>query len=59
VSEERELLKVSEVARVFNVSPGAVYSWVGQGKIPSYKLVGAIRLKKSDLKEWFKSKRRG
>jgi len=59
MNEEKEFFKVSEVARMFNVTTATVYTWVGQGKIPHYKLVGAIRLKKSDLQEWFKSKKRG
>ena len=58
MNEEKELFTVAEVARIFNVSLATIYSWMGQGKIPYYKLVGSIRLRKSDLKEWFKSKRR-
>jgi excisionase family DNA binding protein len=58
MNEENELLRVSEVAKVFDVSSAAIYSWVGHGKIPAYKLVGAIRLKKSDVQEWLKSKKR-
>lgn len=58
MTEGKDLFTVSEVAKIFNVSTAAVYTWIGQRKIPHYKLVGAIRLKKSDLQEWFKSKRR-
>ena len=59
MNEEKELFKVREVAKAFGVCQSTLYAWAAQGKIPSYKLVGAIRLKKTDLREWFKSKRRG
>jgi excisionase family DNA binding protein len=59
LDKKNELLKVAEVAGLLKVSPAAVYSWIAKGKIPSYKLVGVIRLKKSDLEEWFRSRRKG
>ena len=59
MDKKNELLRVAEVAGLLKVSPAAVYTWIGKGKIPSYKLVGAIRLKKSDIEEWFLSRRKG
>jgi len=59
MNKKNELIKVAEVAGLLKVSPAAVYSWISKGKIPSYKLVGAIRLKKSDIEEWFQSRRKG
>jgi excisionase family DNA binding protein len=54
-----ELLKISQVAKILNVSRATVYTWVGQGKFPCFKFIGAIRIKRSDLVEWCKSKKRG
>ena len=59
MNEENELLNVSEVAKLLKVSPATIYNWVGQGKLPCYKFVGAIRVKRSALLEWCKSKRKG
>ena len=59
MDNESELLRVSQVAKLINVSPATVYTWVEQGKFPCYKFVGAIRIKRSDLVEWCKARKRG
>jgi excisionase family DNA binding protein len=59
MDNESELLRVSEVAKLINVSPATIYTWVGQGKFPCYKFIGAIRVKRLDLVNWCKSKRKG
>jgi excisionase family DNA binding protein len=59
MDNESELLRVSQVAKLINVSPATVYTWVEQGKFPCYKFVGAIRIRRSDLVEWCKTRKRG
>jgi len=59
MDNESELLRVSQVAKLINVSPATVYTWIEQGRFPCFKFVGAIRIKRSDLVEWCKSKKRG
>ena len=59
MDNESELLRVSQVAKLINVSPATVYTWVEQGKFHCYKFVGAIRIRRSDLVEWCKTKKRG
>ena len=59
MDNENELLRVSEVAKLINVSPATVYTWMKEGNIPYYKFVGAIRIKRSDLINWCRSKKRG
>jgi excisionase family DNA binding protein len=59
MENESELLRVSQVAKLINVSPATIYAWVGQGRFPCYKFVGAVRIKRSDFVNWCKSKRKG
>ena len=59
MDDAKELLRVSEAARLFDVTVASIYSWVERGKIPHYKLVGTIRLKRSELEEWFEARRKG
>ncbi len=59
MDNESELLRVSQVAKILNVSPATIYTWVEQGKFPCFKFVGAIRIKRSDLTKWLKSKKKG
>jgi len=55
----KELLRVSEAAKLFDVTASSIYSWIERGKLPYYKLVGTIRLKRSELEEWFEARRKG
>ncbi len=59
MDDAKELLRVSEVAKLFDVTASSIYSWIERGRLPHYKLVGTIRLKRSELKEWFEARRKG
>jgi len=59
MDNESELLRVGQVAKILNVSRATIYTWVEQGVFPCFKFVGAIRIKRSDLMDWCKSKKRG
>ena len=59
MKDKKDLLKVSEAARLFDVTVSSIYSWVESGKLPHYKLVGTIRLKRSELEEWFEARKKG
>jgi len=59
MNDEKELLRVSEAARLFDVTAASIYSWIERGKLPHYKLVGTIRLKRSELEEWFDARKKG
>lgn len=59
MDNESDLLRVSQVAKLINVSPATIYSWVERGNFPCYKFVGAVRIKRSDFVNWCKSKRKG
>ena len=57
--DAKELLRVSDAARLFDVTVASIYSWIERGKLPHYKMVGTIRLKRSELEEWFEARRKG
>ncbi len=59
MGDDKELLRVSEAAELFDVTPSSIYSWIERGKLPHYKLVGTIRLKRSELQEWFNARKKG
>jgi len=43
------LLKVSDVARLLNISQPQVYRLINKKKIPYHKFEGSYRFKKSDI----------
>lgn len=59
MDDTKELLRVSEAANLFDVTVSSIYSWIERGKLPHYKLVGTIRLKRSELEEWFAARKKG
>ncbi len=46
------ILNVKEVADILKVEPSTVYAWAEQGKIPSFKLNGALRFSDEDIGKW-------
>ncbi len=59
MDDAKELLRVAEAAKLFDVTAASIYSWIERGKLPHYKLVGTIRLKRSELQEWFDARKKG
>jgi excisionase family DNA binding protein len=54
----QSLLTVEDVASYFSVSDKTVYSWVGKGLIPHYKLGGkVIRFKEKEVAHWVESQK--
>ena len=49
IYESKQLLKVSEVARILNISLSMVYKIIQEGKLPSIRLGKAIRIRLVDL----------
>lgn len=51
------MLKVTEVARIFNVRPYTVRGWINDGKLPATRLsTGQFRVYESDLAEFANKK---
>lgn len=48
--EELDLLTVEEVARQLRVSPKTVRAWLGQGRLPGFKLTPKVwRIRRADF----------
>ena len=52
-----EPLNIDQAARLLGLKKGTVYNMVSRREIAHYKLGNRVFFKKSDLKEWFESKR--
>jgi len=48
----KRLLNVKEAARLLNISPNTLYSWVSQKRIPFVKLGRKTGFDPKDLEEW-------
>lgn len=46
---EPEFYKVAEVARVFEVTPQAVYKWISEGKVKAIDLNGRKRIARNEV----------
>ena len=49
------LLTAKELAGLLAVSPKTIYSYVGRGIIPHYKIAAAVRFRARDIAEWLRS----
>lgn len=45
----REFYKVSEVARIFGVSPQAIYKWIDEEKVKAVSLGNVYRISKDEI----------
>ncbi len=52
----KQALRVSEVANLFSVTPQHIYKMAASGKLPSFRISGAIRFDPQDLVNWLKAK---
>src|SRR5207245_11732162 len=50
-------LGVREVSKLLNVSEKTIYSWVGQGILPAYRVNEQYRFNRAELLEWATSRR--
>jgi excisionase family DNA binding protein len=51
-SLDTRLLTAPDVARILNISKGAAYKLIQQGKIPSIRIIRNVRVKQKDLKDF-------
>ncbi len=52
-----EALKVAELARLFGVTPQHLYKMAASGRIPSFRIAGAVRFDPQEIAEWLKRKK--
>jgi excisionase family DNA binding protein len=55
---EQEVLTVSEVAEYLRVNPQTVYRKAKVGELPALRIGRAIRFRKSQLDDWFRTGRK-
>ena len=53
-----KLLKVEQVADLFQVSKRTVYGWTHMDFIPHYKFPKGIRFKHSEVERWLKRRKK-
>ncbi len=51
-TDAREVMNIRQASDYLGVSPDTLYKYVGENKIPAFKLGNRWRFKKSKLDEW-------
>lgn len=52
-----KILTIEEVAELLKVKKSTLYSWVSEGRIPSFKLHGLVRFDKEEIEGWVQKSR--
>jgi len=56
MADSREVMNIRQAAQYLGVSPDTLYKYVGEQKIPAFKLGNRWRFKKSKLDQWMEEK---
>lgn len=59
VLDRDQLLDARAAADFLGLKAPTVYQWAGAGRLPNFKVGGAVRFRRSELEEWLESNRRG
>src|SRR5881275_2911908 len=54
--DSREVMNIRQASQYLGVSPDTLYKYVGEQKIPAFKLGNRWRFKKSKLDQWMEDK---
>jgi len=55
--QQREYLKVPEVAEVLRIARSRAYELVGSGEIPSVRIGRSVRVSRRELDRWLEEQR--
>jgi excisionase family DNA binding protein len=55
---DNQFLTVQEVSQYLHIKPATLYSKVGGGEIPYYKVGRLVRFKREDIDRWMEDHRR-
>jgi excisionase family DNA binding protein len=47
-----KLIDIKALSEILSVKSSTLYQWVELGKIPHYKLNGAVRFKQDEILDW-------
>src|SRR5690348_7220079 len=56
MADSREVMNIRQASQYLGVSADTLYKYVGEQKIPAFKLGNRWRFKKSKLDEWMEEK---
>src|SRR5205807_4081398 len=56
MADSREVMNIRQASQYLGVSPDTLYKYVGEQKIPAFKLGNRWRCKKSKLDQWMEDK---
>ena len=56
MADSREVMNIRQASQYLGVSPDTLYKYVGEQKIPAFKLGSRWRFKKSRLDQWMEEK---
>jgi excisionase family DNA binding protein len=56
MADAREVMNIRQASQYLGVSPDTLYKYVGEQKIPAFKLGNRWRFKKSRLDQWMEEK---
>jgi len=56
MADSREVMNIRQASQYLGVSPDTLYKYVGEQKIPTFKLGNRWRFKKSRLDQWMEEK---
>ena len=48
-------LTIKDVSQWLQIRPSTLYAWVGQGKIPAFKIHGMIRFQRDVIERWMQA----
>jgi excisionase family DNA binding protein len=58
MADAREVMNIRQASQYLGVSPDTLYKYVGEQKIPAFKLGNRWRFKKSRLDQWMEEESR-
>ena len=56
MADSREVMNIRQASQYLGVSPDTLYEYVGEQRIPAFKLGNRWRFKKSKLDQWMEDK---
>ena len=56
MAASREVMNIRQASQYLGVSPDTLYKYVGEQKLPAFKLGNRWRFKKSRLDQWMEEK---
>src|SRR5499427_2925834 len=56
MGDSREVMNIRQASQYLGVSPDTLYKYVGEQKLPAFKLGNRWRFKKSRLDQWMEEK---